>query len=52
MAYVYKNLKSLSWCFALLLFIGACCVTTGCNTMRGAGEDIEDAGEGVQDAAD
>lgn len=24
----------------------------GCNTMRGAGQDIEEAGEAVQDAAD
>lgn len=24
----------------------------GCNTMEGAGEDVEDAGEAVQDAAD
>ena len=25
---------------------------TGCNTTEGAGEDIEDLGEGIQDAAD
>lgn len=24
----------------------------GCNTMEGVGEDVEDAGEAVQDAAD
>ncbi|MCC5830582.1 MAG: entericidin A/B family lipoprotein [Phycisphaeraceae bacterium] len=24
----------------------------GCNTMRGAGEDVESAGEAIQDAAD
>lgn len=25
---------------------------TGCNTVEGAGEDVEAAGEGIQDAAD
>ncbi len=25
---------------------------TGCNTMEGAGEDIESAGDSIQDAAD
>ncbi len=24
----------------------------GCNTMEGAGRDVEEAGEGIQDAAD
>ena len=24
----------------------------GCNTMRGAGQDIEEAGEAIEDAAD
>lgn len=27
-------------------------VLTGCNTMEGAGEDIENAGEGIQEAVD
>lgn len=26
-------------------------VATGCNTTRGVGEDVEAAGEGIQDAA-
>lgn len=34
----------------ILLFLAA--ATTGCATMEGAGEDIESAGEAVQDAAD
>lgn len=32
---------------AILLVVGL----TGCNTMQGAGEDIEDAGEAIQDTA-
>ncbi len=26
--------------------------TTGCNTLEGAGEDVQEAGEEIQDAAD
>lgn len=33
---------------ALLLLLG----TAACNTMRGAGEDIESAGEGLQHEAE
>lgn len=37
----------------LIAAIGCAVVfATGCNTMRGAGEDIEEAGESIQDAAD
>lgn len=32
-----------------LALVGA--VTTGCNTTRGVGEDVEAAGDAVQDAA-
>lgn len=28
------------------------CALTSCNTIRGAGQDVEEAGEAVQDAAD
>jgi predicted small secreted protein len=35
----------------LATFIAATALT-GCNTMRGAGEDVEDAGEAVEDAID
>ncbi|MCG7601403.1 entericidin A/B family lipoprotein [Halomonas sp. McH1-25] len=34
--------------FALLM---AATVLTGCNTLEGAGEDIEQGGEEIQDAA-
>ncbi|SCY47082.1 entericidin A/B family lipoprotein [Thiohalorhabdus denitrificans] len=34
--------------FALVLVLAL----AGCNTMEGAGEDVEDAGEATQDAAD
>ena len=37
---------------ALLLALMAATVLGGCNTMEGAGKDIEKAGEEVQDAAD
>lgn len=36
----------IGFCAAILLVAGV----TGCNTMRGAGADIENAGEGIQDA--
>jgi len=35
----------------LLLGIAAFSLA-GCNTLEGAGEDIEDAGDSIQDAAD
>jgi len=34
----------------LALLVALVCVS-GCSTMRGMGEDIEDAGDAVQDAA-
>jgi len=34
---------------ALLTFAG---VTVGCNTIEGAGQDIENTGEEIEDAAD
>jgi len=36
--------------FSLVCLAGL--ASTGCNTVRGAGEDIEKAGEEVQEAAD
>ena len=36
--------------FALVGFAGL--AATGCNTIEGAGKDLEKAGEEVQDAAD
>lgn len=36
-----------------LLFLSLFAISVaGCNTIHGAGEDVEDAGEAVQDAAD
>lgn len=52
MAFIYKNLKTPRRLYPLILFIGACFAMAGCNTIQGAGEDVEAAGEGVQDAAD
>lgn len=40
-----KNLALVAW-LALMLALSAC------NTMQGAGEDVEAAGEGVQDVAE
>jgi predicted small secreted protein len=40
-----KNLVLWTW---IVLMLGA----AGCNTMRGAGEDVEAAGEGVQDVSE
>jgi predicted small secreted protein len=36
----------LLWC----LLAAAAVTTVGCNTLRGVGEDIEDAGQAIQDA--
>ena len=37
---------------AMLVIAFCASVFVGCNTMKGAGEDIEDAGEAIQDGAD
>jgi len=37
---------------AIILAAAACLALTGCNTVEGAGKDIEAAGEGIQKAAD
>jgi predicted small secreted protein len=33
------------------LILGFCLATTGCNTIKGAGQDIQKAGEKIEDAA-
>jgi predicted small secreted protein len=33
------------------LIIGLCLSITGCNTIKGAGQDIQKAGEKIEDAA-
>ena len=36
--------------FLTLLYVAACLLAlAGCNTIHGAGQDIEAAGEGIQD---
>ena len=40
--------KLLAMCFILLMTAG---VLTGCNTISGAGQDVEEGGQAVQDAA-
>jgi entericidin A len=42
-----KTLKKLVACLVLLTFTAG--VVTGCNTARGFGEDMESAGESIQD---
>ena len=37
---------------ALTLFLFSAIAVTGCNTIQGAGEDIENAGEEVEDATE
>ncbi len=37
--------------FALLLAVASALITSGCNTMRGLGQDTEEAGEEIQEAA-
>lgn len=37
---------------ALLAGLFMIVLLAGCNTLQGAGQDIERAGEGIQDAAD
>ena len=36
---------------AILVLLGAALAFTSCNMMSGAGEDIQDAGRAVEDAA-
>ncbi len=35
-----------------ILFIASAMAITGCETMRGAGKDIEKGGDAIQDVAD
>ena len=36
---------------AILLLVGAVTVSTGCNTVEGAGKDIEQGGKAIKDEA-
>jgi len=40
-----KILTTIMWALALIILV------QGCNTMKGAGQDIQDAGDAVEDAA-
>lgn len=44
-----KVFKRMAMIFTTMLLV---VTLTGCNTLEGAGEDIEAGGEAVQDAAD
>lgn len=40
------------WLLMVTLLGGGAMTMTGCNTAEGFGEDVESAGEGLQDAVD
>ena len=44
-------MKTKSFVSTLLALVASALLLTGCNTMDGAGKDMEKAGEKVQDAA-
>ena len=44
-----SKVRKLIYCLMVLSIL---CLFTGCNMLHGAGKDIENAGEGIQDAAD
>ena len=43
------NMKKLPWCLLLGLFLTISLM--GCNTVKGAGQDVSDAGQNVSHAA-
>jgi predicted small secreted protein len=56
-AYPHLNAKEIimhlkKFIVALIYTLALALLVQGCNTMQGAGKDIEEAGEAVQDAAD
>lgn len=38
--------------FALVIAIGLAAGVTGCNTMKGAGKDVQGAGKAIENTAD
>jgi predicted small secreted protein len=44
--------KSISYALLLLMVLAAQLSLTGCNTLSGAGEDIQSAGETIEDTAE
>ena len=47
-----NHLNRIRLCLTAAVVITAVLCLTACNTMEGAGKDVEDAGQAVQDAAD
>jgi len=47
-----EHMKGRITVLSLLMVMVVMCCLSACNTMEGAGEDIEEAGEAIQDAAD
>ncbi|MDW7773894.1 MAG: entericidin A/B family lipoprotein [Desulfobulbaceae bacterium] len=45
---IKKSLTTVAWVLTLVMLFQI----QGCNTMRGAGQDVERAGESIQDAAE
>jgi predicted small secreted protein len=47
-----RELRSNNWSLASIAFLLAALLTlSGCNTIEGIGEDVEGAGERIEDAA-
>ena len=46
------NITKLKPVYLLLLALAYAAAMTGCNTMEGAGQDIQRGGEAIEDAAD
>jgi predicted small secreted protein len=46
------HLKNILWAFYLTSLLAGTFGSMGCNTVRGAGQDIERGGENTQDAAE
>ncbi|HWB20047.1 MAG TPA: entericidin A/B family lipoprotein [Phycisphaerales bacterium] len=44
--------RFLNACVAALLLVSWAFIVTGCNTVHGAGKDVEKTGEAIQDASD
>lgn len=47
-----RVVPAVRWLLAALVCSVALTALSACNTVDGAGKDIESAGEGIQDAAD
>lgn len=47
-----ENQNRLQSLLSIVVLCAACMIIAGCNTIEGAGRDIEAAGDGIQDAAD